>query len=309
MGMRFFFLHWGFTEKIGRMPDCFVFHPLGTRMLKEPVKLIYCKVKTRLNQFGLLPPRTLLSAFGAKPVLANSIPKAGTNLLIQTLTMIDYYHRKIHKTFYESNENELKSIVTKNNRNKILVGHLPYNEKLGEDLKNNSVIKILIVRDPRDIALSNVHYIQSIDKSHRLHKYFSKNLKSFNERLSASICGIPAIELNGEPASMDVGWHIRRYLGWCIDPECLVIRFEDLIGKNGGGTDERQHETLRKILEHLSINKSEGEIETIAKKIFNPGSRTFNRGVIGQWKLVYKNQHIRQFECVAGDCIDALGYR
>ena len=55
---------------------------------------------------------------------------------------------------------------------------------------------------------------------------------------------------------MDIGWHIRRYLGWLNDDRCLVVRFEDLIGENGGGADERQNATLKGILGHLRIKKS-----------------------------------------------------
>ncbi len=272
-------------------------------------KLLSNKLKTNLHQYGLWPPRAFLSASSTWPVLANSIPKAGTNLLIRAISLIDSYHRKLHKTFVESTESEFRQVITKHNANKILVGHLPYNMHLSEELSKNKVTNILMVRDPRDIALSNVHYIQSIDKSHRLHKYFSEKLKSFDDRLLASICGIPSCELNGEPSSMDIGWHIRRYLGWTNDNRCLVIRFEDLIGKNGGGSDERQRTTLKRILEHLEIEKSEDEITAIAGKVFNIGSRTFNKGSIGHWKSVYTSHHVEHIERVAGDCIDTLGYR
>ena len=270
------------------------------------------RLQTNLHQYGIWPPRALSTAATGPyhTILANSIPKAGTNLLIRTLCLIGQYHRKIHRTFVERTESDLRSDLRKPNKNKILVGHMPFNAQLAEDLKRERVANILMVRDPRDIALSNVHYIARIDKSHRLHQYFSKNLSSFEERLSASINGISSKELgNAMPPSYDIGWHIRRYLAWAEDKDCLVVRFEDLIGERGGGCRRRQQETLHHILRHLDLESAKLDTELIANRIFHTGSRTFNVGTIGQWKAAFQPQHTEAIERVAGDCISRLGYR
>jgi hypothetical protein len=270
------------------------------------------KISTNIYQFGVWPPRLLTCMFHNEahpPVLANSIPKSGTNLLLRTLCLVGGYHRLLHRTFLERNAEEFLKLSKKSRSCKIFSGHIPYSEKVSEHINSSGLFNILIVRDPRDIALSNVHYIQNIDQSHRLNKYFSSNLQSFEQRLSASILGVSSDDLNGLDQSMDIGWHIKRYLRWVNDEKCLVIKFEDLIGEQGGGSTKKQIETVNKILKHIDQDVDPIEVNKMSQFIFNRGSRTFHKGVIGQWKEKYSSQNIKEIELVAGDCIDVLGYR
>lgn len=89
------------------------------------------------------------------------------------------------------------------------------------------------MRDPRDIAISNYVYITYIDSSHRLHKYF-KTLNSDSERLMASIQGVEGKDLLDNISSLSLADHVNGYLPWIDKPDCLVVRFEDLVGVRRG---------------------------------------------------------------------------
>ena len=93
---------------------------------------------------------------------------------------------------------------------------------------------ILLLRDPRDVAVSHAFYVTR-DTLHDHHKYYTETLRSEEERLMASIRGF------GEDAGRrkflpPIGESFGAYLPWMGDPSTLVVRFEDMIGPLGGGT-------------------------------------------------------------------------
>ena len=85
------------------------------------------------------------------------------------------------------------------------------------------------------------------------------------------------------------------------------IRFEDLIGPNGGGDWETQLETIQKIADHLGITVTEEKIERVARNLFG-GTGTFRKGQIGAWKKHFKEHHKQAFKAIAGQLLVDLGY-
>jgi hypothetical protein len=49
----------------------------------------------------------------------------------------------------------------------------------------------IILRDPRDVAVSHVHYIAEMAPNHIHHRYYHEILGTFGERLEARIAGVP----------------------------------------------------------------------------------------------------------------------
>jgi len=106
------------------------------------------------------------------------------------------------------------------------------------------------------------------------------------------------------------GWEnfIESVLPWLDEPSCLTIRFEDLIGSAGGGSDKKQIQTVASIVKYLGINLSDKVIEEIAAKTFYPGARTFRKGQIGDWRNYFTEEHKQAFKEVKGDILIRLGY-
>lgn len=88
----------------------------------------------------------------------------------------------------------------------------------------------------------------------------------------------------------------------------MTIRFEDLIGSSGGGSDKKQIETVNAIVKHIGIELSQEEIQQIAAKSFFTGSRTFRKGHIGDWRNHFTEEHKQIFKEVHGDTLIKLGY-
>lgn len=267
------------------------------------------KIYQLLQQYGYTP-RVLLARITntkAPKVIANSIPKAGTNLLIRSLYLLSPMHRSLEKTININDVNFVIPKVERLNRGQFLATHLKYSEELYQLLLRNSTKNILMIRDPRDIAISNSNYITYKDPSHRLHRYF-KSLSSDSDRLMASIQGVEGCLLIDKIPSLSLASHINAYLPWIDKPSILVVRFEDLVGCRGGGNDDIQLRTLKKIVDYLELSIGENIIKEAAKKIFNPKSRTFVKGQIGLWKDVLEDKHKVIIKKEMGDIIIRLGY-
>lgn len=248
-----------------------------------------------------------LKAFRTGPkVFANSIPKAGTNLLKRTLNLlpcvVPWWTYHIEETI-PGIFDQLHTV--KNGQ--VVTAHLPWSKSLVEILVSKGFGILFIIRDLRDKAVSDVHYVVHKSTDHQLHRYFS-SLNSDEERLMAYIRGVPEHCYPGGIRPKFWENHTKSMLPWLDEPNCMTIRFEDLIGSSGGGSDKKQIETVDAIVKHIGIELSQEEIQQIAAKSFFTGSRTFRKGQIGDWRNHFTEEHKQIFKEVYGDTLIKLGY-
>lgn len=224
-------------------------------------------------------------------ILINSIPKAGTNLLLQvfknisylrdagmgTITDLDWKMRGNPRRTLEECIDEISRI--KNGEYQTV--HLAYNDRLALFLKQRKIAHIFIVRDPRDIVVSAAFYILK-ESNDKFHDYFS-SLKSDRERIIAIIKGVPSEFVEGGLKLPSIFDFFKMNTPWINDENCLVVKFEDLIGPAGSGDETAQIETVRKITRHSGIWIQKNTLATMAKEVFSEKSRTFRKGAIGGW--------------------------
>ncbi len=115
---------------------------------------------------------------------------------------------------------------------------------------------VCILRDPRDVAVSQLHYIKRL-KKHPIHEAFM-GLPSDSERLMLCIRGG---EL-GERRMLSLDERYRRFSGWAEDGGSVVVRFEDLVGPRGGGSEEAQVGAVRAVAEHVGVEADEATLAT-----------------------------------------------
>lgn len=184
--------------------------------------------------------------------------------------------------------------------------HSKWNPEWHEYLRGSNQRMVFIVRDLRDIAVSNHYYIMK-DRSHRLHRYF-QNLETDQARLMASIGGITSDELSGALPSLSLRKHAEGYRGWISETFCHVVRFEDLIGAGGGGNDEKQSKAIGGLFAYVGIQLQPREIQEIASSAISHKSRTFRKGLAGDWKN-HLNGDSKQFvKEQLGDLLIEFGY-
>jgi hypothetical protein len=161
------------------------------------------------------------------------------------------------------------------------------------------VVSYFILRDPRDVTVSHVHYITEMESNHIHHRYYAEELTNFDQRLRTSILGLskefPNIYQRFEP-----------FLEWLEHPGTLVLRYEDFLTR-------RDHE-LARVLDHalaagFPLVKSRSEALHILELSINPSrSPTFRSGKIGAWKDQFSPGNKSLFKEIAGDLLIQLGY-
>lgn len=248
----------------------------------------------------------ILKKSQSSKVLINSYPKAGTHLLLSCFELLKEFPSPLiyHIDPDYRNSNRLLSRML---NGQVISGHFFYSDELIKHLQLNSIKTLFIIRDLRDIAVSNFYYITYKDKTHRLHKYF-KSLPNDEARLLAAIEGVEAKDLKQAKGMPSIGDFARNYQPWVQSKDCLTLKFEDLVGVKGGGTNEVMEFTLEQIFNYLEISDLDHKLEFIKENLFNTNSKTFRSGQIGNWKKHFKALHIEAFKKEAGDLLIDLGY-
>lgn len=183
-----------------------------------------------------------------------------------------------------------------------VTAHLPALKENLEIVCAPRFLPYLILRDPRDVAVSLVYYVTGMEKNHPLHQYYSSTLKTFDERLLVSIQGI---ELPN-PKTHNIARQFENYLGWLDCPGLHFVRFEDLIGDRRSSLAAITDHFLQRV-ETLSVSR-EKIIDALDSSINPSRSSTFRSGKTGEWKKHFTEEHKRAFKDVAGDLLIRLGY-
>jgi len=249
---------------------------------------------------------------------ANSFPKSGTHLLTQVVNGFTKIGPAVNSGLfaivtYDGNtgrkrkETEILDDLHQLLPADIAYGHLHALPNVVQYTCQDGFVSYFILRDPRDVAVSHVHYITDMAPNHIHHTYYTQELESFNERLSASIAGF-TYETDGldEISMPNILERFQPYMEWLDHTEVLWLRFEDFI--------TYPKSTIKRILEHATlrgynITPSRDEAVQILLNCIQPEqSPTFRKGTIGGWKNAFTAEHKKQFKDVTGDLLLRLGY-
>eukprot|EP01008_Symbiontida_sp_HLA12_P000712 NODE_1720_length_558_cov_1.549425_g1706_i0.p1 GENE.NODE_1720_length_558_cov_1.549425_g1706_i0~~NODE_1720_length_558_cov_1.549425_g1706_i0.p1 ORF type:complete len:176 (+),score=52.93 NODE_1720_length_558_cov_1.549425_g1706_i0:3-530(+) len=140
---------------------------------------------------------------------------------------------------------------------------------------------LFMIRDPRAALSSQLTFILDSGKMPADH-FLKEDFKEMSraDQLHFLLKGGYAKKAGVEIKSFAKVY--RSMLPWREEPECLLIRFEDLIGEKGGGSRSGQRNAVRRIAAHLGI--SQDAAEAAFGKIYDPNARTFSSGKIDGWK-------------------------
>ena len=87
-------------------------------------------------------------------------------------------------------------------------------------------------------------------------------------------------------------------------PHVLKLRFEDLVGEQGGGSRLSQAAAIESWANFLAIDVP---AEELTEGLFG-GTPTFNTGRVDSWRDVFKDHHRKAFEREFGDVLEDYGY-
>jgi hypothetical protein len=257
---------------------------------------------------------------GPEPrVVANSMPKAGTHLLMAVLdglpqmrfsglhgdlSTLGWGERTGADGAVELDWTRVTRTLGRLRTGQYMTAHLPHSDRLAAALAGAGARSLVIVRDPRDVAVSETFYVCALAR-HPQHRRYTR-LATFGERLMLTITGAEGDE-QGPPVP-SIATRIGRYERWLDAPGVLVTRFEQLVGSRGGGSDEAQLAELRRIAEHVRRPLADAELERTARSIWSPTAATFRRSTIGDWRNHFGDEHLAAFERMAGEAMRRIGY-
>jgi hypothetical protein len=179
--------------------------------------------------------------------------------------------------------------------------HCIYTPELADLFRQQGMRTVCILRDPRDVAVSQMHYIKQLE-NHFAHEGYLA-LPSDSERLMLAIRGG---ELGGRRLqSLDERY--RQFLRWERDGGAAVAKFEDLVGTKGGGSAGAQRLAVERVAGHLGVEADEATMRAVEEGLFGAG-RTFRKGQIGGWREEFSAEHARAVEEILGPLLVQLGY-
>ena len=240
-----------------------------------------------------------------KKIFVNSLPKSGTNLVSQCLELMGYRQTggvdaslisgnvvssAIRKLYFQSlfsdgylvgidmpvelSQKAIDRILNRAKNGEFIAGHVGYTDELLKKIKLMGFSPLLMIRDPRAVLNSFVHYMIS-NKKHPLHNVFKSISKEEKYRLA--LYGLTESNVTLKPL-------IERCMAvnlWMNDEDVLVLRFEDLVGSRGGGSDQIQEKELNALISWTEAGNI--DVSDMTKSVFGPGRHTFRKGTINGW--------------------------
>ncbi len=254
-------------------------------------------------------------------VLVNSLPKSGTHLLTQAVELFSYAdyadsapalklpgplnfdYREVKNALAQQgqhvelatsdvihvgslspvsvNASLIRRWLARVPQNQYIVGHITYSPALPAILSDLDYRHLFIIRDPRAVLPSLLSFIlnpEGIPKKH----FLEADLKQMSQaqRLDFILQGGYAPKAGVEVKSFAEVY--RAMLAWCNQSSCLAIRFEDLIGVKGGGSQVRQKKVVEEMAHYLQCPFDDAVV-TGLQAIYNPAAPTFRLGQVDSW--------------------------
>jgi hypothetical protein len=264
-------------------------------------------------------------------VIADSIPKSGTHLLGKLLGLLGLYELPIailHDSYinykergdwhnwlpiresgikdfgnpsrhYEKTEISLKRLRV----GQSCTAHLPFRPNVASVINDQSIKHLFMVRDLRDCVVSYVDYLQNLSgHAHNPPLYFY--LSALDNDENRILTGIEGKD-RFFPAFSE---HIEKAIPWIDSGLVEVIRYENLIGPNGGGSEENQMIAIRALCIHLGLEFSDMKIQEIATKLWGGKTVTMSKGHTGGWRERFTPRVEESFWEKYGTYMDKLGY-
>lgn len=242
-------------------------------------------------------------------VFSTVMPKAGSHLLVQVLCalpqlgpFLDASFPSVNRTL-DNRKLPPEAILARLRRlrpGEVARGFIPSREPFLSILTRPQWATIFVYRDPRDLIVSHVFYVTDMREDHAMHRYYTEDLQTMDERIRATILGVPSLYWGS------ITDRYASYVGWLEQPGVLSLRFEDFILDRSA--------TLGRILDYLGgygftprVSRQQA-IETLAQAIQPARSPTFRKGQPGNWRQHFSDANKELMKDTAGDLLVNLGY-
>lgn len=258
--------------------------------------------------------RRITASGATPPIYINSIPKAGTHLVSSVLDQVSglsFSGEVLVHDFVATERSPYEGRMPVYDRSKLERAmrrlpagtyancHLYYDRFTATLLSAPTVGAVFIIRDPRDILISQLHYIEQFP-GHERHRFLMSEYSTASERLTALIAGWPP--QRGVRGMADVGERLRAFSGWMsVLP---TFRFEEFAA---APSEDHLTASLERLRRAVGVPDSVGN-DILRRGIGNRWSPTMNAGTVHAWRDYFDNEHARLFDSLASDEMAQFGY-
>lgn len=216
------------------------------------------------------------------PIVVNSLPKSGTHMLMQVARALPntrYFGSFIAQTpsltLRMRSSGEIARRIRRIAPGEVLGAHLHYHPETNAALQEMNALHLFIYRDPRDVLLSEAHYLTTMARWHKMHRVFAAQPDA-EARLRLAITG------DGSDLYPDACERIGAYMGWTDALGCHALSYEELNDPDGLAVQ------INRILDAFSdLGGQVGDrvlmFQTLVNAINPEKSHTFHKGGIARW--------------------------
>lgn len=224
------------------------------------------------------------------PFALISVTKSGTHLATHLLTQLTGYPANNHGLQKLANQKQFSWYHPN------LPPHV-YNKLF---VKNKKIKKILLVRDLRDVLVSYSNMIQQSGPVQG----------DITEQEREEVLGLPNdAEKLKWILNHEYQYQTADLWGFYLPNQCktmskalkeknvLLVKFENLVGSKGGGSDELQFQEVKKIAQFINapVHTDDERLKEIATSLFGQNSKTFSKGQIGSWEDFFDEEVTQLF--------------
>ncbi len=146
-------------------------------------------------------------------------------------------------------------------------------------------------RDLRDVVVSLAYHLE---KENYFKNFYPDQKLTLQEKLMHSIKSMNS--------------QVMAYFELVKRENVHIVRFEDLVGEKGGGSDKAQMDLILNLSKKLGLKLDHLAIKKIVKHLYGT-SATFRKGEIGEWKTHFDEELKIAFKTsLLGTALIEMGY-
>lgn len=238
----------------------------------------------------------------------NSIPKSGTNFLLQILLGIPELSHEPDDIFFDSYDyQESFYRLGKVAKHHIAIGHIYYSGEWSRMIRRLQMKQVFVIRDLRDVLVSLCHFVVEKPQFHtmiELREHFLTTALTQKERLLTLIQGFH----DGGFQYPNFREWVTPFIGWTGDANTHVVTYESLIVN----AESRQRALTDLVLYLWNGDVDSGTMGSIVERMeanIDPSTcGTFRHGVIGDWRTHFDEEVETAFNQMAGSALKDFGY-
>jgi len=192
---------------------------------------------------------------------------------------------------------------------KLVLEHWPYTKQSEQFFNRHTNANFFIIRDPRDMLVSMAFFLHKgpddlvMKVDDLIFDFIDGRKQHFVPWGVGTNSAYPLLYEHG------ITEFYKLYLPWMKARKFCTVKFENLVGSKGGGSDAAQLLELKKIADHLGVKLTGKQAKNIIDNLYGQTS-TFREGQIGSWKRHFTPEMKTAYKKVHGACqlLIALGY-